>query len=146
MFKKFKIRMYDNWSPTTKLMFYLAILAIFIALFYGGSKLTQVHFGSGDNVAGDKIINQEQPVRHIDQNWIAHLNNNLPKEKNKPIEIRWVNGDLETFRLSEEMEIYLESEGWDVFISMSSYATPPIGGADFKHLPDKIEIIIGVRP
>ena len=54
-FKKFKIDLYNKWSPTTKLMFWLAVISIFIGLIYGGSKIIQIHFGSGDNVAGDKI-------------------------------------------------------------------------------------------
>lgn len=57
IFKNFKNNIYNKWSPTTKLMFYLAVIGILISLFIGGKYII--------NISNIKIINstfEKSPV------------------------------------------------------------------------------------
>ncbi|MCU0652704.1 MAG: tetratricopeptide repeat protein [Candidatus Pacebacteria bacterium] len=57
LFKRY-YGLYKKWSPTTKFLgFWFPIILFLLALFFGVQVQWQNHFDIGDNVSGNKIIN-----------------------------------------------------------------------------------------
>jgi len=96
----------------------------------------------GGMTAGE--INIGNVPRVFDEQVASALNQNLPSDKNEPIEITCVMGDQEAFQFAEQIKRYLLSEGWDVTGVTRAMFSNPISGQIIERKPDGgIKIIIG---
>lgn len=88
--------------------------------------MIQIHHGSGDNVAGNKIILNEKPRRNIDNTLKDQLIRLLQVEAT--IDISYLVSDLESFNFAEQIKFFLEDSGYTVNRFSSATYSPPLTG------------------
>lgn len=88
-------------------------------------EIQQIHSGSGDNVAGNKIINQtEPPQRHLTSEEVAYIDSRLPEDKNVEMWVYYLRMDSgESRNFAIEIRDYLKQKGY-VDIRMAETISP----------------------
>lgn len=82
--------------------------------------LTQVSYGSGDNIGGNKIINNFAPDgRHLTIELQKEITARLPL--NSPVTVFSYGGDTEGLNFANEIISYLKKEGYQVGYGSGNY-------------------------
>lgn len=97
---------------------------------------------SGGITTGSINVNPIKPDRHLNDQWTAALNQKLPEDKNKMIEIFVIVSDPEAYQFASEIKTYLDSQGWNTSRLQESFFSPPIVGQEINEYEEYLEIKI----
>lgn len=114
---------------------------------YKGANITQNNI-NGDNVAGDKIINNtyvSEKAREVSDSLLKAIISYLP-DKNFPVRLYMRNKDSESWSYCEKIKIALQSKGYNnVYISSSDYKHNSFTGDPEADLDFQRRLLIEIR-
>ena len=94
-----------------------------------------IHYGSGDNVAGNKLTYYGKPARRLDDRLKSQMLNHIPK--NSTVRLNYVMNDPEAFAFASEIKVFIENAGMNYQVDgfNSVIRNKPLAGHDLV-LPD----------
>lgn len=106
--------------------------------------IKQTHFGSGDNVAGNKIVNINKPARELTDDFKEGLLTNLHRDK-KIVVMLMVGGDGEALNFYNEIRNFLIQQEFNVEDGFSQgISSKPIFDVEINiHDPKQDVIMVG---
>lgn len=99
--------------------------------------INQIHNGIGDNVAGNKIVINEKPERHINDDLRNQIISSFPTDAG--IDIRYLIGDNEVFTFTSEIKSFLEEKGFKINSFLSALYNPPLVGQFFDPVNKNVD-------
>ncbi len=105
--------------------------------------INQTHYGSGDNIGGDKIVNFGKPRRVLNDESKGKLESLI--ERGNSVLIGYLSSDIETYNYALEIKNFLEGDGY-IINGFNSFIVigPPVVGVRVNRIKDGFyEIKVG---
>jgi rRNA processing protein Gar1 len=88
--------------------------------------IQQNSYGSGDNIGRDKIILNQKPTRHMNDELKNQIIEIIPEKSS--VDIRYLISDQEAMNFASEIKIFLEEKEYTVNSFLAAIYNPPIVG------------------